>query len=135
MKRVVDNSDLSTEKFFIKSSKKSSGNTNAGIGYFDSPNEIEDVFADESTEEIENDIVEPTKGIEDDIVEPTEEIEDDLAETHQEIHSNICHCGGKLISLEISMESESWFIVETECDRCYQEKTYRVSRNKTYPVN
>jgi len=67
--------------------------------------------------------------------EPHEEIEDDIAETYQEIHSDICHCGGKLIRLEKPMESESWFIVETECDRCYQEKTYRVSRNKTYPVN
>ena len=136
MKRVVDNSDLSTEKFFIKSSKKSSGNTNAGIGYFDSPNEIEDVFADESTEEIENDIVEPTKGIEDVFAaEPNEEIGDDLAEKHPEIHSNICHCGGMLIRVEKPMKSESWWIVETECNRCYQEKTYRAPRNKTYTVN
>ena len=68
--------------------------------------------------------------------EPPEEIEDDIAKKFKDLPlSWKCHCGGKLISLEISMESESWSIVETECNRCYQEETYRFLRNKTYPVN
>ncbi len=139
MKRVVDKSDLSTEKFFIKSSKKSSGNTNAGIGYFDSLNEIKDVFAAESTEEIEDVIVEPTEGIEDVIAaEPNEEIGDDLAEKHPEIPwPPICPCNRYLnwVGPRPPLKSESWLIVETECKSCKREETYRVSRNKTYPVN
>ena len=68
--------------------------------------------------------------------ETLQEIGDDIAKNLKDLPlSGKCHCGGKLISLEISMESESWFIVETECISCNREETYRFLPNKIYPVN
>jgi len=68
--------------------------------------------------------------------EPPEKIGDDITKNLKVLPlSRKCYCGGKLIQLESSFISESWLIVETECNECYREKTYRISRNTTYNVN